>query len=244
MALIPQVKCTRCDRKYSGLRTRCPYCGARRRKQGSRSVTSDNSLWKLIVGLLLLVVLIAAVVVLIVTSVSENKNNDKTTDTKKETEVTSNEGVTSLEGTGAETTPNTAVEPGTTGGETEPGTTTVNDPASTGTGTTTNPTETTPTAAVTNVTITYNGRKFSSSLWNSELGMYEFTLKLTESITLGCSIEPSDSTATPVWSADDESILAVMQNGKVTGLKSGNTILRVTVDGVTDEVYVRVNSRG
>ena len=234
MALIPQVKCTRCDRKYSALRTRCPYCGARRRKQGSRSVSSDNSLWKFIVGALLLIVLIAAVVVLIVTSAAENKETGSKTDTK-ETEVTSNEGVSSVEGTKTNETSETT-DPGTSTADpgtstAEPGTTTPTEPATT--------TEPTPTPAVTSVTITYNGRRIQAQ--NKDLGIPEFTLKLTEAIVLGVKIEPSDSTATPVWEADDPEIIAVLQTGKVTGMKTGSTILRVTVDGVTDEVFVRVS---
>lgn len=235
MAFIPQVKCTRCDRKYSSLRARCPYCGARRRKQGSRTVSGDNSLWKLIVGVLLLVVLIAAVIVLIATSVSENKNPDETDD-KQNSEVSSNEGVSSLEGSEPEAEPGS--ESGTPTGEEETnGTGTEGEP---GTGDEPDD-ETTPTAAVTNVTITYsNGKHLSSTLYNSTLGMYDVTLKVTEAFTFGVEIEPSSSTATPTWSADDESILAVLQTGKVTPLKTGSTILRVTVDGVTDEIYVRV----
>ena len=68
MGLIPQVKCGRCDRTYSGLRSRCPYCGAHRHKKGKRVSDGDNATWKLIIGILLIVVLIAAVIVILVTS--------------------------------------------------------------------------------------------------------------------------------------------------------------------------------
>lgn len=76
MALIPQVKCGRCDRTYSGLRSRCPYCGAHRHKKGKRVSDGDNATWKLIIGILLIVVLIAAVVVILVTSPKENEGDE------------------------------------------------------------------------------------------------------------------------------------------------------------------------
>lgn len=77
MSLIPEVKCGRCDRTYSGLRSRCPYCGAHRHKKGKRVSDGDNATWKLIIGILLIVVLIAAVIVILVTGSSdEPKTSD------------------------------------------------------------------------------------------------------------------------------------------------------------------------
>lgn len=77
MGLIPQVKCGRCDRTYSGLRSRCPYCGAHRHKKGKRVSDGDNATWKLIIGILLIVVLIAAVIVILVTSAKEGDEGEK-----------------------------------------------------------------------------------------------------------------------------------------------------------------------
>ncbi len=71
MGLIPQTKCGRCDRTYSSLRSRCPYCGAHRNKKGKRVSDGDNATWKLIIGILLIVVLVAAVIVILVTSSSD-----------------------------------------------------------------------------------------------------------------------------------------------------------------------------
>ena len=65
MGIISEVKCGRCDRYYSGLRGRCPYCGARRSRRGKRTSEDDNSVLKLVIGVLLLLVLIAAVLILI-----------------------------------------------------------------------------------------------------------------------------------------------------------------------------------
>ena len=72
MAIISEVKCSRCDRRYSGLRSRCPYCGARRSKRGKMSRGEDNSKGKIIIALLLMLIVVVAVVVLIVSSVRDN----------------------------------------------------------------------------------------------------------------------------------------------------------------------------
>jgi cytoskeletal protein RodZ len=71
MAIVSDVKCGRCDRRYSGLRARCPYCGARRSKRGKYAEAHDNTRVKLIIGVLLLAVLIVATMVLIFTSLPE-----------------------------------------------------------------------------------------------------------------------------------------------------------------------------
>ena len=68
MGIISDVKCGRCDRRYSGLRNRCPYCGARRGKRGKHADDSDNSKAKIMIGSLLILVLLVAVIVLVITS--------------------------------------------------------------------------------------------------------------------------------------------------------------------------------
>jgi len=62
MGLFGEVKCGRCDRRYSALRGRCPYCGARRRT-GKNDRGGGRG--QLIAGLVILAVIIIAVVVLI-----------------------------------------------------------------------------------------------------------------------------------------------------------------------------------
>jgi len=68
MSIIAEVKCARCDRKYSGVRSRCPYCGARRIGRGKYTEDSDNSKGKMLIGVLILAVLVVAIVVLLVTT--------------------------------------------------------------------------------------------------------------------------------------------------------------------------------
>jgi len=68
MSIISEVKCARCDRSYSGVRSRCPYCGARRIGGGKYSEEGDNSKGKMIIGVLILAVLVVAAGVLLFTT--------------------------------------------------------------------------------------------------------------------------------------------------------------------------------
>lgn len=88
MAVIPEITCRRCGSKYSGLRTRCPKCGAPRMNQPTRvppttaSATPKtaasgraaiNIRWQFVFAAVLLLALILAVVVLVVSN-GKNKN--------------------------------------------------------------------------------------------------------------------------------------------------------------------------
>ena len=78
MAIITEVKCSRCDKRYSALRGRCPYCGARRSSKGKYSEDPDNIKGRTIIGVLILLALLAAVITLIVISVKNSDSGDKT----------------------------------------------------------------------------------------------------------------------------------------------------------------------
>jgi len=74
VALIEDVKCGNCDKYYSALRARCPYCGARRGSVGKHSNERDNIKGKVIVGSIFLVVILAATTVLLIVSSKNNPN--------------------------------------------------------------------------------------------------------------------------------------------------------------------------
>lgn len=93
MSVIPHVTCRRCGREYSGMRSRCPYCGTRRVKSTDRvpmGTASEaagtpaseraavNTKWQMIFGLILLVAIVVAVIVLVTVSISGagNSNGD------------------------------------------------------------------------------------------------------------------------------------------------------------------------
>ena len=92
MAFVSDVKCGKCDRRYSGLRGRCPYCGARRGKAGKHSSQGGNTTGKLIVGLILILLLIAAVVFLILTGGDSFGKKEKGKDKDKAGEKTEQNG--------------------------------------------------------------------------------------------------------------------------------------------------------
>lgn len=211
MALIPEVKCRRCDRRYSGLRTRCPYCGMRRSGKGKRVPANDKTTLKMIIGLLLLFILAAAVVFLIVLS---NKQNAKT-DTSKETVYTSTDG-----GVQSETSATTAA------------------PADTS-GTTADTSGTTAAAAITSVKVNCYGSELSTS--SDGTYNYEFSASVGDTIPLTLEVAPADATYTAVWASDDENIAVVLQTGDVTAVGSGSTGLTLTVGDKTVRILVRVS---
>ena len=68
MSIISEVKCARCDKIYSGVRSRCPYCTARRIGRGKHSEEADNSKGKMYIGILIMAVLVVGAGVLLFTA--------------------------------------------------------------------------------------------------------------------------------------------------------------------------------
>lgn len=69
MAIVNEIKCARCDRKYSGVRSRCPYCGARRIGRGKYSEnTADNAKGKMLISVLIMAAFTVAAGVLLFTT--------------------------------------------------------------------------------------------------------------------------------------------------------------------------------
>lgn len=213
MGIISEVKCGRCDRRYSGFRSRCPYCGARRNKRGKHADESDNSRGKLIIGILLLLILIVAIVVLIVTSLGEKKAADKD-DSKKENIVDVNDDdVTSVPGT----------EPTVKPTEQETNVPTGNDKQ---------PTENEPKVEVESVTLMYAGR---------ELDELDFTIGVGETLQLEYETEPAETGLKPKWASSDENVFIVKSTGEVMGVGEGDETLTLTVGDKTVECIVRVH---
>ena len=90
MSVIPKITCRRCGREYSGLRSRCPYCGTSRKKSAERiplrtssanagtpaaEHAAVNTKWQLLFGGILLIAVVAAVIVLITVSLNAEKNS-------------------------------------------------------------------------------------------------------------------------------------------------------------------------
>jgi hypothetical protein len=76
MAILPEVKCKVCDRRYSGIHSRCPYCGARRGARGKRADGDDYVKGKVMVGILILSALIVAVAALLFTTLPDDEGSE------------------------------------------------------------------------------------------------------------------------------------------------------------------------
>jgi len=72
MALVNDIKCARCDRKYSGVRSRCPYCGARRIGRGKYTEDADNAKGKMLISILILSVFTVAAGVMLFTTPTDS----------------------------------------------------------------------------------------------------------------------------------------------------------------------------
>jgi len=75
VAIVNEIKCARCDRKYSGVRSRCPYCGARRIGRGKYSEDSDNAKGKMLISVIILAVFTVAAGVLLFTTDADPANS-------------------------------------------------------------------------------------------------------------------------------------------------------------------------
>ena len=72
MALFKDVKCGRCDKHYSSIHSKCPYCGAKKNRDG-KTGKINNTGWQVIVGLVVLILIIVAVVVLLAMSLKDRE---------------------------------------------------------------------------------------------------------------------------------------------------------------------------
>ena len=98
MALFKEVKCGRCDRRYSALRSRCPHCGARKNRDGKASQVENGTRWQVIVGAVVLLAIIAAAIILITTSL-KNREPEPGGSSVKPTPPSPSGNVSSLDGT-------------------------------------------------------------------------------------------------------------------------------------------------
>lgn len=224
MALISDVKCGKCDRRYSGLRARCPYCGYRRGKNGKRSSDSGNSAGRIAVGLILIAVLLIAVIILIVSSAREKEKEMEVPETDVTQTVQGDEDVTSV--TGAEVKA--------TGEEDENAYTAEETPQPTPEEPEQDPEpEPEPEIEISEVRVQ----------WGTTVET-DFTLERGTSLnmTWGTSPYVSEETAEVSWESSDESVFTVTQTGEVTAVSGGVAELTVTVNGVSSEpCIVRVS---
>jgi len=80
VAIVNEIKCSRCDRKYSGVRARCPYCGARRTGYGKDTDGSNKDRVKMIVSVVIMAIFTTAAGMLLFTTPADADNQDVNND--------------------------------------------------------------------------------------------------------------------------------------------------------------------
>ena len=236
MGLISEVKCGRCDRRYSGLRARCPYCGARRGKRGKHAKDYDNSKGRFIIGLILVVVLIVAVITVIATSMTEAQK-DAAGEDQQQTEqggnIADSDSTTNVEGAGA----GNETDGGETGTEGETGTDSGTDTgADTGTD------------GETDAGVVGEGAVVGTAINNlyivapwSDSPQTDFTAAVGDVIDFDYVSEPELEDAEVLWETSDDNVFVVLQTGEFTAIGEGSATLSLTVNDKKIELQVIVN---
>lgn len=74
------------------------------------------------------------------------------------------------------------------------------------------------------------------------LNTTEITLNEGETYTLSVTVSPEGATYKDItWSSSNETVATVSQSGTVSGIREGNTVITVNVDGFTAECNITVN---
>ncbi len=228
MGLFSDVKCGRCDRRYSGLRARCPYCGARRGKRGKHARDNDNSAGRVVIGLILVVVLIVAVVAVIATNMTEQQPDAG--DATLGGNIADSDGVTNLEGVGADDGENSGEgdDAGTEDGGTDAG-------AATGTE---GDTEGDDAGAGLGVSTAVN-TLYITNPWSDD-PQTDFTASVGDTIQFSYVAEPNFEDAEVLWETSDENVFVILQTGEFSAVGPGNAKLSLTVNDKTISLYVVV----
>lgn len=246
MAFMPEVKCGRCDRRYSALRARCPYCGTYKRRRTRKMAESDNTTWKMIVGAALMLVLAIGVVTLMVDAKKTQDAIDKQTALENQQDVDA--GLeSSIDSIIKEADEIQAEKDAQAQAEAE-----ANQSEGGEEGDTTGEGEVDPNAGVTvDIPIesikllNARGQELSLYVGNDDEITYDISVPLGHSYELSYSVVPESKmvevAGKAVWASSDTSKLVVLQSGKITGMGKGAVRLTVTIEGVTVTCIVRVS---
>lgn len=212
MGLIPTVTCRRCRREYSAIRSKCPYCGARKGTTARRPApettvreeedpypenrrsgqaprrrpergTSANARAQMVIGLVILAAIIAGVIALISLNIEEEMPAPSPPPSSSIVPTTPTPDVTETP------TPEPAAE-------------------------------------VTSITFTTGGAAlpFGDQFTMSGAG---------STIQLGATVYPMNPSAEIEWASDDESIITVDSTGLVTATGIGWANITATCGGYT-----------
>lgn len=222
MSLVSEIKCVKCDRMYSGLRSKCPYCSTRRIDFGKYSEGGNNYRGKVLIAVLIMSVFVVATGVLLFTAEVEEVPDEDEYISNGYAEENGNgfldDGLLSLPAV-HEVTPQEDDEedPYDDGFEHE--------------------------IVARDVSVRFN----NNPLILGPEGR-EFSMRVGESITLTVRIEPLGVEDEIIWLSSDRAIFEVTPTNPehtevtVRAVGRGTARLNVTVGEVTETVIVRVPS--
>ena len=217
MSVISEIKCTKCDRMYSGLRSKCPYCGTRRISRGKYADDGENSSGKILIAVLIMTVFVVATGVLLFTTEPEEIIIPEETLAEEEEDDGFGDGYVSLPSIFE------PVEPPVEEDEEEEEVVDI------------------PLEART-ISVRYRGNPLIQGSEGPE-----FSFRVGESLTLTARVEPLGVEDEIIWSSSDEGIFAVTPTNpdnteaSVRAVGRGTGRLTVTVGNLTETVIVRVN---
>ncbi len=244
MAFVPEVKCGRCDRRYSALRARCPYCGTYKRRRTRKMAESDNTTWKMVVGAALMLVLAIGVITLAADAKKAQDAIDKQialeNKDKEEAESGANLGSIIEEADKIQAEKDAEAEEAAKNNEDGEGEGGEGEGEGEGEGT----------GTVVDIPIesikmlNARGNELSLYTGNDDEITYDISVPLGQSYELGYTVVPESKMAEVagkgVWASSNTSVLVVLQSGKITGMGTGSARLTLTIEGVTVTCIVRV----
>jgi len=216
MSLVSEIKCARCDRKYSGVRSRCPYCGARRIGRGKYTEDSENAKGKMLISVLVMGVLVVAAGVLLFTTPIDAEAGLPPVIEEPSSGLGDLEDIDTLPGLNP-------LGPSEPDDEED-----INDALG-------EPPQPPAAPEVRDVVITFQNRRIE-----------DFTERVGNSIVLGVRVEPIGIEEPIIWMSGDTSVFEVVAtnpegtSARVTAISHGDVYLTVSVGGVEARCMVRV----
>ena len=214
MSIVTEIKCAKCDRKYSGVRSRCPFCGERLIGRGKRIGGAGGFGLKMMISVLVMCVLvIGAGVLLYTTPEPEAPAPDNSIDDSRNVSrpnILDDFGTDSLEGTNPVTPP-----PDPEPAEEEP--------------------EPEPVPVVRNLVITYNGKEKTDFTARITEKVDLKVIIVPEGVEESVEWTSSNESVFQVVALNTEGTAA-----RVTGIGKGTATLTASAGEVKAETIVRV----
>jgi len=210
MSIVSEIKCAKCDRKFSGVRSRCPFCGERLTGSGKKAGGADGFRIKMLISIAVMFVFVLAAGTLLFTTPIPEVESPPQANTPQSPYFPNDLGTSSLEGNHPETPP---PEPAPTPEEPSPE----------------------PTPVVLNLIITYNGRENRDFTANVSERVDLKVIVVPEGFEEEVIWVSSNESIFQVVATNTAGTAA-----RVTGLGKGTATLTASVGGIEAECIVRI----